>query len=397
MPGAAVGKFLLQQRQVAFIFMILCYADKQNSMPIYMDIHTVPGVKARAVAEAHRLDMMHQHSFECTCMTYWVDEDRESIFCLIDAPSREAVEELHNKAHGLVPHKVIEVNPGIVSSFLGRIYDPEDASLTDDGLKVFADPSYRVLLMIGMPDPVLLQHELGSEKAGERTASQNAVIRSHIREQGGTEVECDGNCFIISFRSAEKALSCAVNIQQSLEAAGSVHAGIRYAIHGGEPVGKSDALFGDTLQLACYMCMVAGPNRIALSAVVKELLIKDHFQLKEHNLLALSPQDEILLRGLFDQLDKNWQEPEFDIDDYCKAMAMSKSQLYRKAIQLTGYSPNILLKEFRLERAKEQMRKKPYSIAQITFDSGFSSPSYFTKCFKKKFGLLPMTYLEYLH
>lgn len=366
-------------------------------MPIYMDIHTIPGVKARSVAEAHRLDMMHQHSYECTCMTYWVDEERESIFCLIDAPSKEAVEELHSKAHGLIPNKVIEVNPGIVSSFLGRIYDPEDAVVIGDGLKVFAEPSYRVLLMMSMPDPVLLQHEMGPEKAGELTHLYNEIVRKHIGQYEGTEVEYEGNCFIVSFRAAAKALSCAVAIQQVMQDTAAAHEGIRYAIHGGEPVGNSDTLFGDTLQLAGYMCMMAGNNRIALSAVVKELLIKDHFQLKEHNLLALSPQDEILLRGLFEQLDKNWQEPEFDVDDYCKAMAMSKSQLYRKSIQLTGYSPNILLKEFRLERAKALLRKKPYSIAQITFDSGFSSPSYFTKCFKKKFGLLPMAYLEYLH
>jgi AraC-like DNA-binding protein len=78
-------------------------------------------------------------------------------------------------------------------------------------------------------------------------------------------------------------------------------------------------------------------------------------------------------------------------------MAMSKSQLYRKTISLTGLSPNILIKEYRLEKAKELMRRQRYTISQITFDSGFTSPSYFTKCFKKKYGLLPMTYLDLLH
>ena len=75
---------------------------------------------------------------------------------------------------------------------------------------------------------------------------------------------------------------------------------------------------------------------------------------------------------------------------------MSKSQLYRKTIDLTGLSPNILLKEFRLEKAKELLRRKRYSISQITFDTGFTSPSYFTKCFKNKYGLLPMGYVELL-
>jgi AraC-like DNA-binding protein len=95
-------------------------------------------------------------------------------------------------------------------------------------------------------------------------------------------------------------------------------------------------------------------------------------------------------------LEENWQDPEFDIDNYCQATAMSKSQLYRKTIALTGFSPNILLKEFRLEKAKDLLKKQGNNISQITFDSGFTSPSYFTKCFKKKYGLLPMAYLDLL-
>jgi transcriptional regulator GlxA family with amidase domain len=55
------------------------------------------------------------------------------------------------------------------------------------------------------------------------------------------------------------------------------------------------------------------------------------------------------------------------------------------------------LKDFRLEKAKELLKKKRYSVSQITFESGFTSPSYFTKCFKKKYGLLPMEYVDMLH
>ena len=76
-------------------------------MPIYMDVHIVPGVKARDVAEAHQKDLLHQTEYGCKAMTYWVDEKRETIFCLIDAPEKHAVEEMHRKAHGLIPNKII--------------------------------------------------------------------------------------------------------------------------------------------------------------------------------------------------------------------------------------------------------------------------------------------------
>src|SRR5688572_31247441 len=131
-------------------------------MPLFMDVHIVPGVKAMDVAEAHRKDLLHQDSFDCKCMTYWIDEQRENIFCLIEAPNKEAVEEMHNRAHGLVPNKVIEVSSSVVESFLGRIYDPSDAQVTN-GMKVFEDPSFRIILLTRITDPVLLQHKYGSD------------------------------------------------------------------------------------------------------------------------------------------------------------------------------------------------------------------------------------------
>src|ERR1700730_9120124 len=114
-------------------------------MPIYMDIHDVPGIEALDLAEAHRKDMLLQDEFRCKCMTYWMDETRGNAFCLIEAPDISVLEEMHRRSHGIVPHKVIEVNSDVVKSFLGRIYDPEEAKISENGLKVFSDSAFRVL------------------------------------------------------------------------------------------------------------------------------------------------------------------------------------------------------------------------------------------------------------
>lgn len=366
-------------------------------MPIYMDVHIVPGVKAKDVAEAHRQDLLHQDEHECKCMTYWIDEERENIFCLIEAPTKEAVEEMHRKAHGLVPNKIIEVSSNVVESFLGRIYDPENAKVNEDGLKVFADPSYRILMVTRITDPVLLQHKLGIEKTKELLQRQNNIVKKHIAQYSGREVEHGGTGFIVSFSSAGKAVSCALAIQKNIPKELADEIGFRIGINAGEPVEKSNDLFGDAIRLANHMCSIAKGLQVGIASSVKELISKDHFQVRGNEFLSLAPQDETLLSSLFSILEENWQNAEFDIPEYCQAMAMSKSQLYRKTISLTGMSPNILLKEFRLEKARELMKKQRYSISQITFESGFTSPSYFTKCFKKKYGLLPMAYLDLLH
>lgn len=365
-------------------------------MPIYMDVHIIPGVKARDVAEAHQKDLFHSAEYGCKCMTYWVDEDRENVFCLIDAPDKETVNIMHNRAHGLIANKIIEVNSNLVESFLGRIYDPTDASLEHDGLKVFADPSFRILLVTKITDPVLLQNQLGTSKAFELLTEHNNIIRKNISRHGGREVEQTTPGFIISFDSATKAVACAMEIQSELKGDNAEAIGFRMSLHAGEPVEESDQIFGDTIQFAGYLCSITKNNQLIITSDVRELVSNEYLQ-NHQNITSLSPRDKSFLELLFGKLEENWQNPDMNLEDYCRAMAMSKSQLYRKTIDLTGMSPNNLLKEFRLEKAKDLIKKQSDTISQITFDSGFSSPSYFTKCFKKKYGLLPMAYLDLLH
>jgi AraC-like DNA-binding protein len=365
-------------------------------MPIYMDIHNVPGVEALDVAEAHRKDMLLQHKYHCTCMTYWIDEKKGLAFCLIEAPDQSMVEEMHRQAHGLVPSKVIEVKTEVVESFLGRIQDPEETAISDTGLKVFSESAFRFLLVTDSIDPVLLQHELGIEQANELLKRQNDIIRKEIAMHGGSEVEYAGTGFIASFSSAVKAISCAVEIQKKQLTADQQLTGLKIAINAGDPVEKSDKLFGDTIQLARYLCTISSNNQVVVSSAVKELVSKDYFKKDQDHFLTLSPQDESLVESICNKLEQTWQDSDFTVTNFCQAMAMSKSRLYRKTIDLWGLSPNVLLKEFRLDKARELLKKQRFNIAQTTFDSGFSSPSYFTKCFKKKFNLLPAAYLNLL-
>ena len=66
----------------------------------------------------------------------------------------------------------------------------------------------------------------------------------------------------------------------------------------------------------------------------------------------------------------------------------------KSMISLTGISPNTFIKDYRLNRALNLFNSKKGNISEIAFETGFSSPSYFTKCFQTKFGLKPSDYLE---
>jgi AraC-like DNA-binding protein len=366
-------------------------------MPIYMDVHIIPGVKAQDVAEAHQKDISLAQEYKCKCMTYWVDEKRENVFCLIEAPEKNVVEALHRQAHGLIPHKIIEVSSVLVESFLGRTEDPADAQVTKDGLKVFHEPSLRFLLVTKIEDPVLLKYKLGDKKAAEILRTHDLIIRENLAAYAGREAGYNTNNFIASFSSAVKVLACALSVQKDMIAADMCNVDFRIGINAGEPVTENDKLFGDTIQLAKRICSLAKQNQIAVASHVKELVSANHFENDGRNTITLLPADEALLNSLYNTLEDCYADPELNVADYCQKMAMSKSQLYRKTVAVFGLSPNLLLKDFRLEKALELMKKQRYNISEITFETGFASPSYFTKCFKKKYGLLPVTYLDLLH
>ena len=81
-------------------------------MPIYMDVHNLPGVATKDAAEAHLKDLKEQEKHGVKYMRYWVNESEGKVFCLVDAPSAEAANTVHREAHGLVADEIYEVEEG---------------------------------------------------------------------------------------------------------------------------------------------------------------------------------------------------------------------------------------------------------------------------------------------
>ncbi len=82
-------------------------------MPLFMDIHKhVPGLTAEAVAAAHAKDIEVQKKHGVKYIRYWFDDKAGKVFCLVEAPSREAAAAVHREAHGLLADEIIEVKEG---------------------------------------------------------------------------------------------------------------------------------------------------------------------------------------------------------------------------------------------------------------------------------------------
>lgn len=82
-------------------------------MPLYLDVHKkIEGLTRAAVAEAHRKDLEVQIKYGVNYLKYWYDEGTGKVFCLVEAPSKEAASAVHREAHGLVADEIHEVNEG---------------------------------------------------------------------------------------------------------------------------------------------------------------------------------------------------------------------------------------------------------------------------------------------
>lgn len=82
-------------------------------MPKYMDIHKgVTGLTADAVAGAHQKDLEVQGKYGVKYLDYWFNDKDGTVFCLVEAPNKEAAEAVHREAHGLVADEIVEVQEG---------------------------------------------------------------------------------------------------------------------------------------------------------------------------------------------------------------------------------------------------------------------------------------------
>jgi len=83
-----------------------------RTVPTYMDMHDIPGVKAADVVGTHEADLKVQGKYGVDYKHYWVDEAAGKVFCLVDAPDKESAARVHREAHGLEAHTLFEVEQG---------------------------------------------------------------------------------------------------------------------------------------------------------------------------------------------------------------------------------------------------------------------------------------------
>jgi AraC-like DNA-binding protein len=360
-----------------------------------MDRHDIPEeITAEHVAHMHQEDLKVQHLFNCKGMTYWCDENRNTAFCLIEAPNKEAIQNMHNHAHGELPHSIIEVNKNIVESFLGRIEDPEKSQNTE--LNIINDPAFRVIMLIETSDYL---HRLESNQFSLFTQKFHNSVTKSFKQFEGSIVKQDNHSYLVSFVSVSDAISCALKIQYNFKYISTkTDASMRklnIGISSGVPVTSKDSFFEETIELSKRLCEIV-EGEITTTSEVKSLYESENrneFINKEH-IRTINLKEEKFLTELMDFVETIWNKPDFNVNDFSTKLGLSKSQLNRKLKNLTGKSPNSFMVSYRLQKALKALHDQKGNISEIAFETGFNSPAYFSTCFTNKFGILPSKYIQ---
>lgn len=109
---------------------------------------------------------------------------------------------------------------------------------------------------------------------------------------------------------------------------------------------------------------------------------------------SVSDVDKGFVDRFRELIEENLADSELSVEDLGGKMGLSRVQLYRKIKALTNYSPNELVRIARLKKAASLLASSEKTISEITYEVGFTSPSYFTKCYKEYFGESPTDFLK---
>jgi signal transduction histidine kinase/DNA-binding response OmpR family regulator/streptogramin lyase len=130
-------------------------------------------------------------------------------------------------------------------------------------------------------------------------------------------------------------------------------------------------------------------NLISIRKKLQEKYSKTQKSLPETDGLKFSSIDEKFMQKVRQVIDKHISQEEFDITEFCSEVAMSRTQLHRKLKALTGQSASLYVRSVKLGKAKKMIDDKTGTISEIAYSLGFSSPAYFTRCFREEFGYPP--------
>ena len=269
-----------------------------RAMPLYMDIHTIdPETTWEDVAKAHHADTRIQDEYDVEYLKYWFNKDCGKLFCLVEAPNAEAARCVHERAHGLVAEKLIEVDPDLVDGILGSTaVNPAGAALVPGATREDQrDTGVRTILFTDIANSTEMTSRFGDRAALAMLSVHDGIVRKALRANGGREVKHTGDGIMAVFVCTAHAVRFARQVQEELsehnQTGPELPVMVRIGISAGQPIEHGADLFGSTVQLAARLCAQAEPGQILVSNMVADLCAGESLKFSEARELQLKGFD----------------------------------------------------------------------------------------------------------
>ncbi|CAM1342145.1 helix-turn-helix domain-containing protein [Tenacibaculum aestuarii] len=322
------------------------------------------------------------------CINCWVDYKKNSVFYLIKAIDKKDIKKLYHKSINLQPYKISSVNSHLAYAFFK----------SEQQLKVIQSEfnynfhEHSILFLAKAFNKKLLLCKLKKHKAQETLLYKKTIIQNLIHSYGGSQIETKEKAFIASFPSLKKAFDCSVSIQKRLNKKIDCFP-VKIILHPYDYNQENNSLHSTISKLNELLYFIKTKKQLIISSQIANSNTYSKYTDFKHNNVCfrLNPEAENFLLSLLSTISKNYQNPNFNIPNIASMMMMCKTKLYRNCKATTGKSINQIVKEFRLLKSIKSITVGTSDINQTSIEVGFNSSSYFSNCFKKKFGISPTT------
>lgn len=362
-------------------------------MPLYMDFHKIENVTVEDVKTAHMADEAIQNKYGVKYHQFWLNQEAGSVFCLVEGPDAATCELVHKMAHGNIACALTEVETGFYEKMMGTGHKIDQGYVQHSNGTI--DTGYRTILLTSITGITKATNSKQLPEFQQPVWAREIVYR-YINAWKGRELKWEmDDSMIAVFDDASKAVACALQMQQHLLNENNNTPAIifRAGISAAQPVTAGGDFFQQAIKLAHRLCMIACPGQILTSSVAARLCGNEQLLKNDAHIKMLSPKEEEFVSNLINVTERKLSDEQFDLNALCNEVSVSRPQLYRKVMALTGLSPNDFLKGQRMNKAISMLKQQKLNIAEIAYETGFSSPSYFSKCFAEKFGCTPSTFL----
>jgi len=365
-------------------------------MPLFMDYHKGLYLSVEDVQKAHLADEAVQSKYGVIYHQFWINEDDGTVFCLMEGPDKESCAAVHREAHGSVACSIVEVAAGFYKLLMGQDHVVDHGHVKrHDGTP---DPGIRSILVINIQGRAKLKHLTGYATQKKSYPAREFCLASVLEFNGREVNRLHDDSLIAVFDTTFDAVNCALHIQEGLLARRrlsptewTIH--FRMGLSAGQPLTGTGELFFETVTEARRLCSIAHSNEILVSSRTHELCDVEDLARERAFVRILSAREQHFITSLFSISEEKLSDEFFNVDCLSRNIGISRPQLYRKVVSLTGKSPHDFIRDLRMDKALVLLKQRAGNISEIALEVGYNNPSHFARCFQTRFGCTPSTLL----